>query len=181
MFDAITLKGRGPEIFNITIWPENVDGKRYSCEIIFNCGGGDNNLIPVIKDIVGTACPFVDTGKFKPEYLQSVTVTIDSITLSYRDPKADTVTSIDVFVGIDDIYRALKQEQFSIGVYLYDKAPRDFPDREIRQGDTSLYEAYDFSFDSESDAIYVSAATEKTEGDFCLVEMPIHLGDPFDE
>ncbi len=177
MFDVIALKDRTPEITEITICPESIAGKLYSYEIVFNCGSKNTNLIPILKDIVGTACPFLDTGRFKPEYLRFITVTVNGIALSYRDPDAeDTNTTVDLFIDLDDIYDALRQTQFLLGIYFYDDAAN--AGANIKKGNTDLCEAYDFSFDIDSDTIYVSVATEKTEGDFCLVEMPIHLGEP---
>lgn len=178
MFDAIALKDHTPEITGILICPESITGKLYSYEIVFNCGGKNTNLIPILKDIVGTACPFIDTGKFKAEYLQSIRVTIDGINLSYCDPDiTDTTTSVDFFIDIDDIYSALRQEQFSIGVYLYEEATHDVTGASIKRGDAALLEAYDFSFDIDSDAVLVSVATNKLEADYCLVDALAHFGD----
>ncbi len=176
MFCAVHSDPMALEINYLTVWPEDLDGNRYTVELAFDHGKSEQNLAPVIMDIIGTACPFVDTAKFRHEYLCCITFSYDQITLSYSKPNNDFdgEATVDFTVSIAALMTALDTECLNLGVYFL--RPADNGE------EPELCEAYNISFGEEDGSIAkLSISTEDHELDAFLVEENAYLHTSLDD
>ena len=165
MFNAIPV--HLPEVYNFFIipFPKHYE-ETASVRLLYDIGSGDQDLMPIIKDIADKACPLVNTGRFTLDHLRYISLACDCLRLAFgvdNPSKSNFYSTIDFAIDFDDLYDALNRDQISLSVHLCARN---------EDGEDEVIEAYDIDLDSKLEYVSISVDTPEDEDGFYLIDPP---------